>query len=257
MKELLYALPSGGVRPAPEWGLTLAHMTYRIIPGPRLAGVGLTAEVRGGAMFIVCPGDGLDGDPRFCCRQVAGECRRREFDRVICDFEGAPSPALSRLVTALSETCTQNKLTLYLPEAFASLAPGCRVLVSSALVTGTLARRLERAADSCGKERVVLAVEAMAEDFLLPASGRGTPLTWAELAALMRRLEPAVFFDRGLCAHYFTYMAAGGKAHFVLFDTPRSVQEKLTAAQNLGISSALLAAPQVEDWLEDIFGSDG
>ena len=257
MKELLYALPSEGIRPAPEWGLTLAHMTYRIIPGLRLAGVGLTAEVRGGAMFIACPGEGLEGDPRFCCRQVVGECRRRGFDRVICDFESAPSPALSRLVAALSETCVQNRLVLYLPEAFASLAPGCRVLISSALVSGTLSRRLERAADSWGMDRVVLAVEAMAEDFLLPASGRGTPLTAAELAALMHRLEPAVFFDRGLCAHYFTYMATGGKAHFVLFDTPRSVQEKLAAARALAIPSALLAAPQVGDWLEDIFGGEG
>lgn len=254
--ELLYALPGGGKRPSPAWGLTLAHMTYRIIPGLRLAGVGLTAEVRGGAMFIACPGEGLEGDPRFCCRQVAGECRRRGFDRVICDFEGVPTPALIRLTQALSEVCNQNGLTFYLPEALAPLAPRSMVLISSALVSGSLAHRLERAADTYGRERVVLAVEAVAEDFLLPASGRGTPLSPPELTELMHRLEPAVFFDRGLCAHYFTYMAAGGKAHFVLFDTPRSVREKLDTARALSLPSALLAAPQVEGWLEEIFPAD-
>lgn len=252
MKELLYALPGGGNRPPPEWGLTLAHMTYRVTPSLRLAGVGLTDGVRDGGMFIACPGDAEEGDTAFCCRQLAGECRRRGFTRVVCDFESPPSPALSRLVSAFGNTCAQNGLTLYLPESFAHLVPGCRVLVSSVVVSGSLQRRLERAAQNYGHERVVLAVEAAAEDFLLPASGRGTHLTPAELSALMRRLEPAVFFDRGLCAHYFTYMASGGKAHFVLFDSPRSVAEKLSAAQNAGISSALLAAPQVEGWMEEI-----
>lgn len=252
MKELLYALPGGGTRPPPEWGLTLVHMTYRVTPSLRLTGIELTERVRGGGMFIACPGEAENADPAFCCRQMAGECRRRGFDRVICDFESPPSPALSRLVEALGTTCAQNRLTLYLPEPFAHLVPGCRVMISSVVVSGTLQRRLERAVQKYGGERVVLAVEAAAEDFLLPASGRGAHLAEGELNALMARLKPAVFFDRGLCAHYFTYMASGGRAHFVLFDTSRSVAEKLCAAQNAGISSALLAAPQVEGWMEEI-----
>ena len=72
----------------------------------------------------------------------------------------------------------------------------------------------------------------------------------------MDRLEPAVFFDRGLCAHYFTYMPRAGQAHFVLFDTPRSVRSKLDLAQRLGLYGALLAAPEVGGWLGEIF-SDG
>lgn len=256
MKELLYALPAGAPPPEARWGLTPAHMTYRIIPGLRLAGIGLTEQVRGGAMFIAGSGQLPEGDASFCCRQVAGECRKRGFDRVVCDFEGAPTDALSHLTQTLGQVCRQNRLTLYLPEALAPLAPECRVLVSSALVSGTLERRLRRAMDEYGQERVVLAVEAAAEDFLLPAAGRGTPLSPSALQDLLRRLEPAVFFDRGLCAHYFTYMASGGKAHFVLFDTARSVREKLDTAQRLGIPSALLAAPQVEGWLEEIFGGE-
>ena len=256
MKELLYALSAGTPLPPPELGLTPAHMAYQLISGLRLAGIGLTEQVRNGAMLIVCSPEPLEGDGQFCCRQVAGECRRRGFDRVICDFEGAPTEVMSRFIPALAETCRQNGLTLYLPEALAPLAPESRVLVSSALVTGTLERRLKHAADTWGMERVVLAVEAVAEDFLLPASGRGAPLSPGELQELLRRLEPAVFFDRGLCAHYFTYMASGGKAHFVLFDTARSVREKLDAAHRLGVPSVLLAAPQVEDWLETLFGGE-
>ena len=103
---------------------------------------------------------------------------------------------------------------------------------------------------------VVLAVEAAAEDFPLPADGRGSPLGPERLQELMDRLEPAVFFDRGLCAHYFTYMPRAGQAHFVLFDTPRSVRSKLDLAQRLGLYGALLAAPEVGGWLGEIF-SDG
>ena len=207
-------------------------------------------------MLIVSSGEGLEGDPAPCCRQVAAECKKRGFSRVICDFEGPPGGGGWGLVPALAKTCAQNGLTLYLPEPFAPLGEGCRVLVSSALVTGTLEKKLRAAMERYGQDRVVLAVEAMAEDFILPASGRGAPLSPADLSSLMSRLEPAVFFDRGLCAHYFTYMVRGEGAHFVLFDTPRSVGEKLDVAQKLGITSALLAAPQVGDWLEEILGRE-
>ena len=72
---------------------------------------------------------------------------------------------------------------------------------------------------------------------------------------MLHRLEPAVFFDRGLCAHYFTYMA-GAKAHFVLFDTPRSIREKLSLADRLGVGTVLLPQPEIEAHLEEIFGSN-
>lgn len=254
MKELLYALPAGCENAGTSYGLIPAHMTYRVDPGPKLSGVGLTAEVRGGAMYVACGADLAPGDPQHCCRQVLGECRARGFDRVICDFEGSRTEAMEALCPALGRALAQNGLVLYLPEPLAELVPGCRVLISSSMVSGTLERRLAQAVERCGADRVVLAVEAGARDYPLPAAGQGVPMTSGELKDLMARLEPAVFFDRGLCAHYFTYMARGGKAHFILFDTARSVREKLDAAQRLGVPSALLAAPEVGDWVGEIFG---
>jgi hypothetical protein len=254
MNELLYLLPPGMEHHGADWGLTAAHMAYQITAGPNLMGVGLTPEVRGGAMVIACASDPGEGEALPCCRQVLAECRRRGFRQVLCDFESAPVGGSERFCAALDRVCAQNGLTLYLPEPFAPLSPSCRVLVSSALASGSLERRLREAADRYGPERLTLAVEAVAENFPLPASGRGEPLTPEQLQDLIVRLEPAVFFDRGLCAHYFTYMDRGGQAHFVLFDTPRSVRAKLDTAQRLGISSALLAAPQVDGWLGEIFG---
>ena len=100
--------------------------------------------------------------------------------------------------------------------------------------------------------RTALAVEWVREDFPLPAAGRGDPITQAALEEQIHRLEPAVFFDRGLCAHYYTYMTAG-QAHFVLFDTPRSIREKLAVAERLGVAAALLPGPEVAPFAEEIF----
>ncbi len=252
MKELLYALPSGMKNDGAPWGLTSAHMAYRIVPGPKLTGVGLTDAVRGGAMVIACDAAPGGGEVHSCCRQVVGECRKRGFDRVICDFEGV-SDSLEALCAGLGRACAQAGLPLYLPERLAAPVPDCRVLVSSVLTSGTLERRLGEALERWGERRVVLAVEACAEDFPLPAAGRGKPLEREELRELMARLEPAVFFDRGLCAHYFTYMVRGGQAHFILFDSPSSVRAKLDTAQRLGVACAMLAAPQVGAWLKEIF----
>lgn len=253
MKELLYALPAGMKSAGARWGLVPAHMAYQVVPGPKLVGVALTPEIQGGAMLIACGGEIGEGDPAPCCRQVQSECRKRGFDRVICDLEGDTRDGLGAFLEALAGSCAQGGVPLYLPEQFARFAPDCRVLVSSVVVSGTLERKLSGAMERYGAERVALAVEAAAEDFLLPASGRGEPMTAGQLQALINQVEPAVFFDRGLCAHYFTYMARGSHAHFILYDTPRSVREKLDVAQRLGVPSALLAAPQVEGWLPEIF----
>lgn len=252
MKELLLALPAGQETRGRAFGLTPAHMAYRVGPGPKLLGIRLPQGLRGGLMLVDCAGFDGGGDPVECCRQILGECRRRSFRGIVCDFEGPPAGCLPRLVGTLDRNCSAQGWTLYVPECYAPHAPGARVLIPSVLTHGTLERRLKEAAGRYGPQRTALAVEWVREDFLLPASGRGEPITPDKLAGQMERLEPAVFFDRGLCAHYYTYMA-GPLAHFVLFDTPRSIREKLSAANRLGIAAALLPAPEAEPHLGEIF----
>lgn len=254
MKELLLALPAGRETRGRDFGLTPAHMAYRVGPGPKLLGIRLPQTLRGGLMQVDCAGFDGAGDPVGCCRQILGECRRRSFRGIVCDFEGLPAGCLPKLVEILDRNCAAQGWGLYVPECYASYAPKARLLVPSVLTHGTLERRLRGAAERYGKERVALAVEWVREDFLLPAKGRGEPLSREELEGMINRLEPAVFFDRGLCAHYFTYMA-GPQAHFVLFDTPRSVREKLSAARSVGAYAALLPGPEVEDCLEELFGT--
>ena len=253
MKELLLALPAGRSTQGERFGLTSAHMAYRVGLGPQLLGTRLPDGLRGGLMQLDCAGFDGTGDPVGCCRQILGECRRRSFRGIVCDFEGPPAGCLPKLAEILDRNCAAQGWTLYVPEPYAPHAPRARVLIPSALTHGTLERRLRDALDRYGPDRTALAVEWVREEFPLPARGRGEPISQEGLEELLRRLEPAVFFDRGLCAHYFTYMA-GPQAHFVLFDTPRSVREKLETAKRLGVIAALLPGPEAENHLEEVFG---
>ena len=254
MKELLLALPAGRETGGRSCGLTPAHMAYRIGAGPKLLGIRLPQGLRGGVMQLDCAGYDGAGDPVGCCRQILGECRRRSFRGIVCDFEGPPTGCLPKMAEILDRNCAAQGWGLYAPEAYLPQAPGGRAMVPSALTRGTLERRLREALERYGPQRVALAVEWVREEFPLPARGRGEPMNQERLEELLRRLEPAVFFDRGLCAHYFTYMK-GPQAHFVLFDSPRSIREKLGLANRLGVAAALLPQPEVEPHLDDIFGS--
>ena len=252
MEELLLALPAGQSLPSGRRDLVPANMAYRVGAGPRLLGVRLPTGLQGGLMMLDCRDFDGQGDPTPCCRQILGECRRRGFRGVVCDFEGPPVGCLPKLVALLDRGCSGQGWALYVPEAYAPHAPSARVLLPSCLTSGTLERRLRAALAHRPAQQLALAVEWVREDFLLPASGRGDPLTQAALDEQLRRLEPAVFFDRGLCAHYYTYLAPGGQAHFVLFDTPRSLREKLAVARRLDLAAVLLPGPEVAGCLEDI-----
>ena len=68
-----------------------------------------------------------------------------------------------------------------------------------------------------------------------------------ELEEKLEQLHPSVFFSHELCARYFTYMSRESGAHFVLFDDRDTLRKKLEVAQELGITSAVAALPEVLD----------
>ena len=160
MKELLLALPAGQETRGRAFGLTPAHMAYRIGPGPKLLGIRLPQALRGGLMLVDCAGFDGAGDPVGCCRQILGECRRRSFRGIVCDFEGPPRGCLPKLVEILDRNCAAQGWALYVPEGCAPHAPHARVLIPSVLTHGTLDRRLRGALERYGGERTALAVGA-------------------------------------------------------------------------------------------------
>lgn len=243
--ELLLAMPVGYTSPPARFGLTSAHMAYRVGPGPVLLGIRLPDDLQDGLMLLDCADFDGEGDPLPCCSQILTECRHRNYQGIVCDFDQPPSDCLIQLVSTLDQQCAKEGWSLYVPEPWATHAPAARVLIPSAVTHGTLERRLRIAMERYGPARPVLAVEWLREDLPLPTDRRGEPLTQLELEDQIRRLQPATFFDRGLCAHYYTYMAPGGQAHFVLFDTPSSLRAKLSLANRLGLPAVLMAAPEV------------
>ena len=251
--ELLLALPAGHTAPPTRYGLLSAHMAYRIGNGPVLLGIHLPDDLQGGLMYLDCVGFDGEGDPLPCCSQILGECQRRNYRGIVCDFERITG-CLPKLLSTLDSHCVKEGWHLYVTEPCAAHAPSARVLISSALTNGTLERRLKSAKEHYGSARPVLALEWLREDLPLPSDKRGEPISQLALENLIHRLEPAIFFDRGLCAHYFTYRSPKGQAHFVLFDTPRSIRSKIALAQRMELPAVLAAEPEVEGRWEEIFG---
>lgn len=251
--ELILAAPLGDSRAALGFGLPVAHAAYRVGGGPHLYRAGPPLPVRGGLMALDCAGFDGRGDHGPLCREILRECAARGFAGVLCDFEGPPLPLLSRALEALAGPLGKRGWPLYVPEPYGDRVEGARVLISSALSGGSLAQRLRDAQERYGRDRVVLAVERVAEDFYLPApQGQGRPLTREELEALLEERKPSVFFSGELCAHYFTYMSRDNGAHFVLFDDAGSIRKKLLTAQALGVRQAVLSYPQTADLLGEV-----
>ena len=178
MNELLLALPAGRDTQGAAFGLTPAHMAYRLGLGPRLLGARLPDSLRGGLMQVDCAGFDGTGDPVGCCRQILGECRRRSFRGIVCDFEGMPAGCLGKLVEILDRNCAAQGWALYVPETLAPSAKTTRILIPSAMTHGALERRLGQArpkqagagADAVGH---VGGCEAVASPLGLPPSGQG------------------------------------------------------------------------------------
>lgn len=217
---------------------TVAHMAYRVEPGPRLMRLSRTMPGQGGLLY--CPVEAGRGTGRMdsFCAQLIRECSARRYQGVVADL-GEENTALAR---QLDRTLSQQGLELYVPERYQSDCPHARILISTAISGGTLRGRLAEALRRLGPERAVAALERVAEDFLPPArTGSGTPLSPQALQQLRERIRPSVYWSPELCARYFTYFQPGGTAHFVLFDDVETLRAKLRLAGEVGIRQCLAA----------------
>lgn len=250
--NLMLAVAPTEMLAAQSYGLTLAHMAYRVGGGPHLFRANLPVPALGGLMVIDDSGFDGRGDPSDFCQEVLRECSARNYTGVICDFE-RPMALLGRIIAQLSPLLAHHNRPLYVSEQYARYSDTAKVLIPSAISGGSLHQRLSGAVDQYGLGRVALAVERSAEDFFLPSpTGQGTPLSREELQARIDEREPAIFFSGELCAHYFTYMNRQNGAHFILFDDGASIRKKLHVARSLDIADALLVYPEVSDILPEI-----
>ncbi|MCD8190650.1 MAG: hypothetical protein LUD78_10640 [Clostridiales bacterium] len=240
-----------------QWPLEPVWMAYRAGDGPRLYRAAPPEAISGGLLAAEDSRLRQVGGSAVFCQQAVRECKARGAAGFWANWSRPPEGAMTALTAELDAALSRQGLTLWVGEPYGAACPTARVLVSSALSGGTLKGRLTGAMERLGQNRVVLAVERMAEDFPLPAvSGAGQPLTRRELAALQERHRPKRWYSGEFCAWYFTYEQEG-QVHLVLYDDGESIRRKLLLAQGLGVARALVAWAEVKDCAEAIFAAKG
>lgn len=229
----------------------IAHVAYRIDKDGGLASCQLPPQVKGGLMVLGDGGGCEIGDPAALCRAIWQECAARGFGGVVADFEQPFSEELCEFLHQLCGVLQRNGRQLFVPEVYGSEVRRAMVLICTAVSGGTLRRRLEEARRTFG-DRVALDLQRVRMEFPLPCpSGEGTSLTGEMLEKLLGE-EPSVFFSDDLCAKYFV-RTCGCEPRFVMFDDANTLRRKLHLAQSMGIGTAFVMYPEVEDILDELW----
>ena len=249
-ENIFIALPPQQLPLLQGWDVTPAHLAYRIGKGSRLLRAGCSSPPKGGLMVVDDQDFDGSGPVAHFCQEMIQECQVRNFSGAVLDFEKR-SPPLEQTAARLDDLFSRRGFSLFVPEGYGSCAPQAKVMISSALSGGSLSFRLEECMERFGRDRVVLALEKVAEDFILPSpSGKGTPLTQTDLREKINCIHPAVFFSPELCARYFTYMGHESGAHFVLFDDGDTLRRKMEVARQLGINTFFAPWAEISDCAE-------
>ena len=241
--ELILACPPESCKNALLWGIPVAHMAYKTC-GAHLYRARLPDTLRRGLMLITNMEPSETCDTQKLIRQILGECASRSYSGVIADFE-PPCPFVGGLLSALNTELKRQRLGFYVSEWAAGYAKECNVILSTAVTGGTLLQRLKDCAQIYGHSNMVLDLEILSHDFLLPAqTGHGQRIAHNRINELIEYTGAKPQFSDELCCHYFTYKSRQG-LHFVLYDDSYSVHKKIQLAQKLGIKKGILLYPEV------------
>lgn len=253
--QLYLAVTPDKLREAARYTDRLAHVAYRVGRDGRLTRRDLLARTHGGLMVLGDQGCGPIRNIPALCRDVWRECGNRGYGGVLADFEQPPTPDRTGFLENLGRVLGRNGKQLFLPEAYGAQVRQGMVMICTALSGGNLRQRLEDSAQQFGRGRLALDLQRLRMRFPLPCpTGEGEPLEGGELAELMERKEPSVFYSNDLCAKYFT-MTEKGESRFILFDDADTLRRKAALGQELGLHTGFLMYPEVEDVLPELFAA--
>lgn len=216
---------------------------YRIDEELRLLQVGNPPDVSLRRGHILCvDGLGFGGSGKgsgavtrsvsSMVERLMGQVSCYGYVGICCFFPRVRGGFYHELVRSLDVVCGERGLDLLVGECYGGDVKWGKVLISTALSGGTLEGRFSQAVGKYGGGRVVMEVEWMGEDFLLPApSGSGERLSPEEVRGLRERVGADVFFSHELCGKYFTYQNRAHSLRFVLFDDGETVGEKIRLAE--------------------------
>lgn len=204
---------------------------------------------KGQIMGIDCVSTVVQGDVEACCRQILGQCERHGYGGICCLFPFGGLNLLRNVVKSLELACKERFLSFYVSEDYGKDVERGKILVSTALSGGTLEGRFRGLMERFGASRIVMDIECMGEDFLLPApKGCGDKLEYEEITQLMHRENASVFFSKELCARYFTYQNRENSLRFVLFDDQGTVREKIACARKWHLGGVAVTWGEVSSW---------
>jgi hypothetical protein len=192
------------------------------------------------------PYDRSEGDPRRLARECLTVCRSLGFTGMVCDFEQPVRPLLESFIRECAEEFSIRGLLLYTPERYAHCHNKSRVLIPTALTSGSLPNRLRQAVTLYGPGRVALELERAGRDLLLPnTNGAGTYLSNEAISMMLISRGGASFFSGELGARYFTYKDEAGRTHFVVYDDPGTFRYKVELALQMGIREGFMLYPDM------------
>lgn len=237
-------------RQAAGYGLTLAHLAYGLGGEELYLTVGdLGLQTRGGYLGLCDEVLPPAGEADRLAAQVLKECRRRRFCGVLADFEREPGERTLEILQALERALTAVGLPLLVPEPYGGALPRAKVLICSAISGGKLTDYLAQRAEAY-PGRVVLELRRLRMAFPLPCpDGAGEPVEPGTLEEILKA-SPA-YYSESLGCNYVT-CREGEQMKFLLYDTPGTLRRKLTLAEELGYTQAVILYPEAIDLLEQM-----
>lgn len=220
-------------------GIPCGFLFYRIGETGTLQRAQLPAAARGGLMGIY-EAPGLPAaDLQKLVRDISAECARRGYGGAILDFEVGQETVM--LFSQLCAGLQKQSIPCFVPQSLASAAPGCKVILPSAVSGGSFEEMLDSFIARYGAEQICLDVMRSCNDFAMPSyTPDGRVLSRGEFQEIIQRHQPSAYFSQELCSKYFTYRPDSQSVHFVLYDDPDTGAQKLRLAAQKGLYACFL-----------------
>jgi hypothetical protein len=171
-------------------------------------------------------------------------CHALGYSGIVCDFEQPVRPMLEAFIRECAEGF--RDMLVYVPERYAHCNNSTRILIPTAMTSGSLPSRLREAVSFYGPGRVALDMERSGLDLLLPnTDGPGSPLTFDSIPQMLASRGGASFFSGELGARYFTYKDEEERTHFVIYDDPGTFRYKMDMALQMGIREGFIVYPDM------------
>ena len=253
LHRMILACAPRDVRQAKGFGLPIAQIAYQIARGGILHRANSAEKVGGGFLFLTAE-EQITAQENHLAQLlhiIVEECKRQDFSAVLLAIY-QNHLFFHKLVARLSIELKVLGIRLYLPEMYAESSDWAQIIIPTAIWAGSLEQKLEKAVAAYGKERICLDIERLRLDFSLSSqTEHGEKLSAQNLYEKRKQYQPNSYFSQDLQAYYFSYEDIHG-THFVLYDDTYSIGEKLSLAQQLGITESMVLYPEVEDILPGI-----